>query len=291
MRNRPTRQRANALTIFFLSLMLSGCSASYTGERLFWKAQQLSSPVLKDPSHATPEQVAGAIGAFDRVLLKAPGTVWAGRAQLAIGSVYAMQQQYSRAREAYALVLQNYHQHQELCLGARVSTAQTYEAEESWEQAEQLYKDISDYHPWTTLGLEAPLYLAAMHEKRDAPDEATHAYERAVRLYSKLIPDAPTPELATHLKGYLALVYQRLGDWDQAIKVLETLATTTTEANRPLVLLTLGSIYQSKLHDSEQAEAAYTKLIEEFPEHQFGKVAKAQLERLVTSPSATPAAR
>ena len=269
-------------------LALTGCSASYNSERLFWKAQQLNAPILKDPAHATPEQFAAAIHAFDQVIQKTPGTLWAARAQLATGTLHAMQKQYRQARDAYALVLQNYNRHQDLCLGARFSTAKTYEAEQNWDEAVRMYRELSDYHPWSVIGLEAPLYIARIYEVRKEPDEATKAYERAAGLYTKLMPDAPTPELATHAKGYLALAYQRLHEWDKAITILEELASAPQGTNRPLILITLGMIYQAKLDNSQKAEEAYTALLKEFPEHPLVKVAKVQLEHLGLSVSPAP---
>jgi tetratricopeptide (TPR) repeat protein len=263
-----------------LALLISGCSASYNGERLLWKAQQLSTPIAKDPGRATPEQFAKAIEAFGQVIQKAPGTVWAARAQMATGSLYSLQKQFGRAREAYALVLQNYNNQKDVVLNARVATAKTYEQEQNWDEAVKVYNEIADYHPWSKLGLEAPIYVGVVYEKQGKPDEATKAFERAVRLYTKLVLDAPQPELAAQVKGYLTIAYNRLGQWDEAIKTLEGLASVSNGVNRPLVLLSLGSIYQSKLGNTEKAQEAYTKLIEEFPEHPFGKAARAQLERL-----------
>ena len=88
-----------------LAGLTAGCSASYSGERLFWRAEQLTKPLLQQTSPADPERVTQAIHAFEQVIPSAPGTVWAARAQLSIGSLEAMQQRYDNAREAYALVL------------------------------------------------------------------------------------------------------------------------------------------------------------------------------------------
>ena len=91
---------------------------------------------------------------------------------------------------------------------------------------------------------------------------------------------APTPALAAQVKGYLALAYQWLGRWNDAATLFEELANTQTGAIRPVALLKLGVIYQTKLNNREKAEAAYARLIQEFPDHPFGRAAKAQLERM-----------
>lgn len=267
--------------------VLTGCSADYNGERLFWKAERLAVPLLKNPTSSTPAQFAKTLSAFNEVIRRAPGTGWAAKAQLSTGSLYAMQKEYAKARDAYALVLQNYHRYPELCLNARYLTAKTYEIEKHWDEAIKIYKDIVEYHPWTKIGLEAPLYIAKTYEQQKKPDETITAYERAAHTYTKLIVEAPTPDLAGRAKGYLAVAYERLGKWNDAADILETLLSSATGGvNRPVALLTLAAIYQSKLDKPKKAADVYRKLIQEFPDHQLSQVAKAQLAHL-THPEAT----
>ena len=265
---------------FFLSFTLTGCSVDYAGERLFWKAQQLYVPLVKNAQTATPDQYANTFRAFEAVVKKTPGTIWAPRAHLAIGTLYVLQKQYSQARQAYALVLQNYNQYKELCLNARVGIAKTYEVEQHWPEAANAYREIAEYHPWSPVGLQAPLSIARLAEQGKVTEPAAQAYQRAAQTYIKLLVDAPNPELATQVKSALVLAYQRLGEWEQAVELLQELADIQTGTNRPLVLMTLGAIYQAKLRNTGKAQAAYTKLAAEFPDHPFGKAAQAQLNQL-----------
>lgn len=269
-------------------LLTGGCSAAYDGERLYWKAQRVQDDIMKHPSQTTPAQFSRAVEAFERVTQQTPGTSWAARAHLAIGSLYAMQRRYDEARTAYGLVPQNYNRQQDLSLQARVAIAKTHEAQEQWAEAVAMYRDISEYHPWAQLGLEAPLYVAATYEKRGDAQEAQRAYQRAIGIYQHWIPQAPSEELAAQVRLYLALAYQRLGRWDEAIKVLRELASAKG-INRPMILLALGSIYQMKLRDPEQAKAAYLQLLEEFPEHELSGAPGSPLERL-GMPTPAPAA-
>ena len=287
------RRVARAVLGIALGLAVAGCSESYRAERLFWKAQQLAAPIMKSPNSASTEQLTHAIEAFQRVVTQTPGTMWAARAQIIIGSLEAMMKHYDQARSAYGLVLQNYSQYNDLCLRARYATAKTFEVEQKWDEALKAYQEIAEYHAWTRPGLEAPLYIAAVYDKRRQPQQAKIAYERAARTYLRLIPDAPAPEMAVQVKGYLTVAYQRLGEWDKAITLLQELAQlpSSQEVNRPLILLTLGSIYQSKLQDPAKAGEAYAALFQEFPGHPFGKVAKAQLETLgLPVPAPSPSA-
>jgi len=262
--------------------LTTGCSANYSGERLFWKAEQLDAPILKDVRNATPEQYAKAIQAFQLIVQKTPGTIWAPRAHLAIGSLYAVRKQYAKAREAYGLVVQNYNQQRDLSLKARLAIAKTYELEENWADAIKIYGDITDFYTWSVPGIEAPLYVARLHDQHQEPEAATAAYEHAAKLYNKLLLNAPTPALALQVKGYLVMADQRLGRWDEAAKTLEEMleASAGGGTNRPIALITLGALYEKKLNNPKKARATYATFITEFPDHQLAKSVKAELERM-----------
>ena len=276
----PPRAVVTVALMAIAALMLSGCSASYHGERLFWKAQQISAPISKAPTQATPAQFAKAIAAFERVVQKAPGTVWAARAQLAVGSLYSLQKQFDNARDAYVLVRQNYNNHQDLVLNSRVATAKTYEAEKQWDEAVKAYQEIAEYHTWTTIGLESPLYVGILYKHLGKTAEASEAIQRALRNYTKLLPDAPNPNATSQVKGYMAQAHLQLGEWEQAAAILEELLKAPGVINRPLTLLTLGSLYESRLHDPKRAEEFYTQLIKESPDHQLASLAKKQLQHM-----------
>jgi tetratricopeptide (TPR) repeat protein len=249
----------------------------------------MSAPIAKDVSKATAEQFEQSLRAFQKVVDKSPGTVWAGRAQVAIGSLHSLQKDYAKARDAYALVFQNYNQYKDLVLNARVATAKTYEEETNWPEAMRVYREIEEHHPWSQIGMEVPLYIAIHLQKEGNTAEANEGFERALKVYSKLVTDAPNPNASAQAKGYLAQAYQRLGRWDDAITTLNELLQAPEGVNRPLTLLMLGSIYQTKLHDADKAEAAYTQLLEESPESPLAKLAKVQLESMGKLPaSETP---
>ncbi len=266
-------------------LILSGCSESYRGERLFWKAQHATETITKDPAKATPEQAKQVLEAYRRVAEQVPGTMWGGRAMFSIGAFQGAREEYDDARKTFTSVLQDYNQYPPLCLRARIAIAKIYEAEHNWDEAVKMYRELADQHPWTKAGMDVLLYVPATYEKRHESDAANDAYERAVRIYTKLIPDAPSPELAMQVKGYLVVAYQRLSNWDKAIALLQEL-DQSPQANRPLVLLTLASIYQTKLSNPGKAAQYYTELLEQCPDHQFAKVAKEQRDQLLGTGSA-----
>ena len=277
------------VVLIVAALAVVGCSSAYNGERLFWKAQQREAAILRNPEKATPEQVQAAIQAFETVITKTPGTTWAAQSHLAIAGLHVVRKEYSQARDLYNSILENFNQYRDICLIARAAIAKTYEAEENWDSAIRMYQEISDYHAWNRAGLEAPLYIASIYEKRHQDPLATKAYDHAIRTYLKLLPEAASPDAANRVKGYMALAYQRVGRWDKAVDILEELNHAEAGINRPMVLLTLASIYQAKLGDIPRARQAYAKLAQDYPDHQFAKIAKAQLEYL-TQPVQQPVA-
>ena len=270
-------------------LMLSGCSASYNGERLYWNAQQLERQITKDPGTATPAQYAKAVAAFERVIKEAPSTSWAAQAQFVIGSLQAVQKKYDQARASYALVLQNYNRFQQMALNARMAVARTYEEQEDWDAVIKAYRDIADYHPFSQPGVQVPFRIGAVLEAHGKPGQAAPAYESAVRAYQKLIAESPSPEMTIQLNGMLAAIYQKLERWDEAAKTLEEVAVIPEGVNRPLVLLTLASMYDNKLNDPERARHAYERMVTDFPTHPLAKAAKIQLDRINKHLSVSPA--
>ena len=264
----------------FAALLVAGCSESYRAERMLWKAEHATQAITKDPSAATPEQVQQVVAAYGHVAEQAPGTLWGGQAQFVIGAFYGARKEYDHARQAFTLVLQNYNRFPSLCLRARIGIAKTYEAEDNWDEAVKMYREMADRHPWTKAGMDALLYVPAIYQKRQQADAATDAYERAVRIYNQLIPDVATPEMALQVKGYLVVAYQQLGEWDKAIALLQELHESP-KANQPLVIMTLASIYQTKLSDPGKAAQYYTELLEQFPNHQLAKIATTRRDQLL----------
>lgn len=277
---RSGAHRMRVMVPLLLAAVTSGgCSEAYTGERMLWRAERLHAALAKQSAPAGQQQLAAVVEAYGNVTRTVPGTQWAGRALLAIGSLHAAQQRWDKAREVYGVVLQNHNKRADLCLTARTAIAKSFELEENWDAAVRMFHELSEFHPWSAAGMESPLYIAKGYEERKQSGEAARAYKRAVTVYMQRIAESPNEDLSWRVKSYLALTHQRLGEWDRAAEVLEELAQGP-ESSRPLALLSLGTIYQTKLKDPQKAETVYHKLFEAFPQHPFGQAAKLHLDRL-----------
>lgn len=270
----------------FLFAAVVGCSAEYKAERLYWQAERAALAASKDPVNATAEQVAKAIKGFERVIDKAPGTVPAARAQFAIGSVYLIRREYAKARRAYDQVVRNYWQFNELAFGARLAIAKSFEAEQNQLAMVAAYRDVAEQHPWTAQGLEAPLAIARSLAGRGMTEEAADAYQYAITHYQHLTDNAPTAELASRAKGQLIVVYQQLKEWGKALKLLDELAQTGKGINRPMILLAVATIHETRLNQKQQSKALYEQLVKEYPQDPAGKAAAERLKQLAET---TPA--
>jgi tetratricopeptide (TPR) repeat protein len=262
---------------------------------LFWKAEHRHQDVLKELKAGAPMEparVAPAVRSFEQVAQAAPGTSWAGKAFLMAGHLRKGAGLYAEAREAYQTVLREFSRHQPLSLTARIAIADTYAREQQWDSAAEMYYEIADFHPWSTIGIEAPMTVALLHERQGNAARARQAYQRAAGWYVKLMANAPSPESADRLKAYLAVALQRTGEWEKALELLEDLAQADDKANRPFALLSMGLIYQGRQNNPAKAQEAFTALIADFPDHAYAEVAKEQLRRMTgqTAPPRAPAA-
>ena len=268
-------KRPFGLAAWAAVLLLAGCSPEYAGERFLWKAERLAAPIFKDPNSASPEAAQKAIQAFARVIRKAPGTASAAKAQVGIGFLHAAQRRFDFAREAFDLAIKNYGGEVETVITALVATAKSYEAEGDWPSAEKVYRDLSSLYPWSSQGMEAPLYIGDSYSQRGMSSEARQAYEKAVQAYEHLLQEVPSQDLGARISGYLLVAYERLENWKRAAEVLDDLLRRAPDkTNHPMLLFELANIYLQKLRDPAKAKAVYDKLIAEYPDHALARLAR-----------------
>ncbi len=264
-------------------LFFAGCSASYNGERLFWRAKKLNATIAKDPAKASPESARKVVRAFERVIREAPGTLSAARAQFSIGSFYLLRGENDQALKAYQQVVRNHSQYRNLDFAARMAMVKVYEKQGKRDALIALYGEIAQAYPLSPPGLEAPLAIAQELQLQGKSDQAKAAYRSAISHYSGILAKAPTEGLVLRIKGHLSVAYQRLGEYSEAARMLEDLAKAQSQGvNRPAVLITLGSLYADKLHQAQQAREKYQELLQQFPDHPLAEIARKNLENLQT---------
>lgn len=277
----PAVSLVGAGALVCLGISLLGCSAGYQGERLFWKAQRLSRPILEQAAEADGAAYDQAAEALARVTRAAPDTIWAARAYFETGRLREQQAAYDAARAAYEQVLVNYRRHTDLCISAYLRIAKTHQVQEHWEEVIETFQALSETFRWSNPGLEAPLWIGELYESLGQHERAVQAYDRAALWYTRWIPEAPSPERVGRIRRHLVSVYQRLGRWDRAVSVLEALIRQPDGIeDRATALLTLATLYQTKLENPEKSRAVYETILKEFPDQPISQEATLRLQEL-----------
>lgn len=290
-RNRTGRLPGDPLCVFagccaFAVFLLSGCSAEYAGERLFWQAERIKAQLPADPQQVTPPQVAAVVNAYQRVTQRVPGTEWAVKAQEAVGLWYLSLGRYPNARDALTPICRNYDNFPRYCAMSLVSIGRSYEAEQAWDAAVRTYEELSVKYPWTKVWYEAPLYAAQAYERAHDAQRTTAAYQQAIEEYRRrLIMARSDPQRVAQLERHLLLAYEGVGDWAKAAKTLEGLASRAPSADLPELLMRLGRLYHQRLHDAAKADALYARLIAQFPQHPLALEALLVRQRLASRAS------
>jgi len=284
-----SRRRVGIGELVLLLAILVGCGPELTGKRLFMEAkEQLAS--IQDPAKASKELIAKPIQGFERVVQRAPGTVWAARAEVTLGSLYASRGEYDRAQEAFTRLTKGCGTYLDLCGTARLGLAKIYEAQNRWDQAIAMYEELAKQHPWAGPGLAAPLYVAGLYHDHGDEQAAKAAYERAAQFYVERVPQAPTAALKAQAQEYLISIYQRLHQWDKAIAALQELLQEPDGVDKPRVLMEIAAIYERDLKDASKAQDVYSEIVAKYPDDAMAEGARQRLEELKGSSPTNPAA-
>ncbi len=277
------QQRIGMVVLALGLAICSGCGPELTGKRLYMEAkEQLAS--IQDPAKASKELIAKPIQGFERVVQRAPGTVWAARADVTLGSLYASRGEYDRAQEAFARLTKDCGTYLDLCGTARLGIAKIYEAQNRWDQAIAMYDELAKQHPWAGPGLAAPLYVAGLYHDHGDEQAAKAAYERAAQFYVERVPQAPTAALKAQAQEYLISIYQRLHQWDKAIAALQELLQEPDGVDKPRVLMEIAAIYERDLKDASKAQDVYSEIVAKYPEDAMAEGARQRLEELKKAP-------
>ncbi len=258
-------------------LLASGCSRSYQGERLLWRAQRASRAVLEKPNQASAEQASQAITSLETVVREAAGTQPAAQAQLLIAYVYARRGQTQEARAVYEQVLRTQSQQPRALLSAMTALAALEAGANDVPAAKQRLWDIAERFPWTEAGVLAPSEAARLEER--AAGQAAADWERAAQWYARKVSGAPSPLFEAALRDQLAAVYQRLERWEDARRELEQLSQSKEKSvNKAKFLYDLALLYSSRLDNIEKSRELLQEIATRYPQDPFGRAAQARLD-------------
>jgi tetratricopeptide (TPR) repeat protein len=250
------------------------------GQALLQQANELGEPLIEKGQEAPAARVREAARAYKQVIKAAPGSKRAAEAEESTGRLYLAVGDPGKARQSFERIPWYYPRHRDMSVMAMIYTARSYEAEGNWDAAAETYRSIKWYHPFTTLGMQSPLYLAEMHERRGDRLAAVNAYRDAIVEYLRRLSNAPNLAFKVKVKGYLAIAYRRLQETARAQQVIEELMALREQSPRPDVLMALGWVFDELLEHPVPASVFYGDLVSRYPDDPLASDALKELTRL-----------
>lgn len=136
---------------------------------------------------------------------------------------------------------------------------------------ERLHQLVSEYGSTTAGKLGWKLYGDVSYEAGEY-DAAVKAYETALNFL------ADYDSLSPLIWNSLAYAYEGKQDLNGAIQCWEKVTGFSGTVAKPDAYFNLGRMYEQRM-DDEKAEAAYRKVVEEFPDSVHADVARGKLVR------------
>ncbi len=273
--------------VFYLMVLIAmtyGCSAEYSAERLYFRAEKLAQTIIRDPQAVPTGQFEEAINAFQEIIAEYPGTNKAAESRFMIGELYLANKDYEKARVEFSRVMDNYSNITWLCANAQFSIGLSYECEGNWDKAFPEYQKVADTYPATPQGLRAPIYIAQYFVRSKDNTKAEIAFKKATVQYEKIITEHPNPMLEGIALDYIAMSYSYLKNWEDAIEALKSLIEHNPDGPKaPTSLLTIGAIYEDKLSQPKKAQEIYQDFINKYPRSKIAEVAKKKIDDLHSS--------
>lgn len=267
-------------------LPLAGCdSGIYSAEKRFWHASRKYDSLMqkaKDaPGAASGQDYQELIDAFREMTIRYPSWANSARAQFYIGQLYAIQNNLTKAREEFGVILKEYPANTDICATALFTIAVIYEKEGNWEEAKKaLDKVVKDY-PDSGTALQIPLYEAEHYKAKGQAAETDAAYAAAIDKYKKITADNPKTYGALMAIDFAVGCYSGREAWTEAIDYLADLTRDYPDTLvAPKALFVTGAIYQDKLKQPEKALGYYQQITDKYSKSIFAKPAQ-QLINLI----------
>jgi tetratricopeptide (TPR) repeat protein len=276
-----TTARLTVCLALTAALASAGCGKKLPpGQALWEETNARYGALVEHPEQAGAEDVEAAIEAFERVERAGRGRRAGAQALEAIGRIHLGRGNHDLARTAFQRITWDYANIRDVGAMALIYLGRSYAAQGRWDEATKTYHEIETRYPWTDIWLEVPLYVIWLQERRNDRDALQAAYRAAVSRYHQRVAEAPDAAWGAKARGYLALVYRKMGRPDDEARVLKELAVIEHQASRPDVLLALGFVYGRLLDDPGHARTLYTRTVDEFGDDPLAALAADELSKL-----------
>jgi len=232
---------SSILLLIYMFLFLLSFHGEYSAQRELWGINQslgfIASHQESIPDYAI-NQLANRYRTFIR---KYKGSIYAQRAQLMIGNLYALRKDYAQARLEYQKASGP---DEELSVQAQLAIAKTYELEGQWDKADETYADT-------------------------------------VVFYKNIAIKNPKSKLEYNALRVIAICQLNQKDFSGTVKTMEEIIMKyPTGKALEEAINTINLLCVTKLHDYDMAINIYQKFIEKYPSHSVDGLLKKMIKYL-----------
>jgi len=267
-------------------LSLLDLNSDYVVERKLWHINRKFLDVAKDPKAVPPQTFEALANEYKRIIRQHSKSRAIAGVYVVLGRIYIMKGDLSQARDVLGEITKLYPDYRELSAEAISLIAKTYELENNWAKARELYQKIIQEYPRTETGLSTPLYMANYYQTQNDFRSTMKAYAQAIDFYQKLITEQEHSTVEFNSLRYLANCYVAQNRWMEAIETLKQILIDYPEPQyltvqrAELIIKTINAIVVNQLKNSDIAADIYKEFMVKYPQHPLNKTLKVVLDRL-----------
>lgn len=268
----------------FSLLILSGCNPKdyYLIEKEYYRIKKEAKKIYNNPFASPPKELERVVGLFKSFTQKHPTknnlTI---DAQFEIARLYAVKEEYDKAREELKAIIDKYSDNRSIVTEAIFLTGNTYQAQDKWPAALEQYKKIMREFATTVKGLRMPMYIANYYKFKHEPDKMIAAYRDAARHYNSLKTNTNNPLVKYIVSGLLARSYIALKEWENALSTYNVmLSEYSGKLNMDIILMEMAIIYSKELKQKDKTKEVLTQLLKQYPKSRYVKAAQKILKEL-----------
>lgn len=271
-----------AVLSIILFISLSSCDGgTYSAEKRFWHALLEYNRLTQNVKGATPQDYQELIDAFRGITIRYPKWANSAKAQFYIAQLYAVQDNLSKSRDEFEVILREYPNNQDICATALFNIAVLYEKENNWEKGRGFLDRLVKEYPDSGLAFQVPLYIAEHYKRKSETVEMEAAYAAALDKYQRIIRENPKTYGALMAVDFAVACYGGRDKWEEAATYLSALINDYPDTIlAPKVLFVSGAVYQEKLNQRQKALEYYRQIIKKYPETIFAKSARQLIETI-----------
>lgn len=269
----------------FIVLSLFDINGDYVVERKLWKINRKYANVIKDYKTASVQVMDRVTAEYEKVIRDHGRSKAIPGVYIVLSRIYLLKGDLAKAREVSQELLKRYPDYRELCAEAVSLIAKSYEAENDWPKAYELYQKLVAEYPLTNVGVATPVYVANYYQGLNDFKNTMSSYAQAVEFYRKLIRENPDSRIEFESLRYLANCYVAQNRWDEAVQALKQVllkypSEKYLNAQRAeLIITTINTIVATQIKDYGVAIAVYEEFIDKHPKHPLAKTLAALIVR------------